>query len=152
MDLESVPNYGRQSIALLRARIKHASLAILEAGGQVSAPALREKGIRGATARLISIRRDLIAAGELPPEAVREYTMRNPPAGAGRCNAVPVLPPPAPELPGSVQISESWIREYRRAWKSVRRIRRATWLDNAKEWAARLIDPKTARREHGSVR
>jgi hypothetical protein len=58
----------------LRAEILRASREILAAGQRVSRVRLGEYGVRGAVDRIIRVRKELVASGDLPPEAAaREY-------------------------------------------------------------------------------
>jgi hypothetical protein len=66
---EAVPRYFRMPRAALREQLRTVGLALLAAGERVSVLRLRECGVRGGTAALIAMRRELVAAGELPPEA-----------------------------------------------------------------------------------
>jgi hypothetical protein len=66
---EAVPRYRRQPRAVLRAQLRSAGLQILAAGERVSVQRLREYGVRGGTAQLIAMREEMVAAGELPPQA-----------------------------------------------------------------------------------
>jgi hypothetical protein len=66
---ESVPRYRHLPWEVLRAQLRSAALAILADGQRVSTQRLREHGVRGGTAALIKLREELVAAGELPPEA-----------------------------------------------------------------------------------
>ena len=73
--LPSPSGYGPGPLSpVLRARVRAAGLDLTAAGLRVSAQSLRRRGVRGGTALLIGIRDELIAAGELPPEARRVYT------------------------------------------------------------------------------
>jgi len=78
---EAVPKWHRLPRSVRRAQLRSAALAILAVGGRVSTQRLRECGVRGSTAALIALREELVAAGELPPEA------------AARVYARPVHPP-----------------------------------------------------------
>lgn len=78
---EAVPRYHHLPRSVLCAQLRSAALAILATGQTVSVQRLRECGVRGATAALIALREELVAAGELPPEA------------AARVYARPVHPP-----------------------------------------------------------
>ena len=66
---ESVPRYYRLPPSVLRDQLRSAVLALLAAGERVSTQKLREYGVRGGTKALIALREELVAAGELPPEA-----------------------------------------------------------------------------------
>jgi hypothetical protein len=91
---ESVPRYLRMPRDVHREHLRVIALALLEAGERVSVQRLRECGVRGGTAALIALRQELVASGELPPEA------------AARVYARPVHPPgkasrPLPTPPGA---------------------------------------------------
>ena len=116
---EAVPKHMRAPTASLVAEVLRTSLTILADGGHVTTPRLRVYGVRGATAKLIAIRDDLIATGKLPPEAgSRKYEQRLAPNGKAS------LPPPEPakvevgrRKPGS--LTRTWVRMY-----GVKRLRR----------------------------
>ena len=79
---EAVPRYYRMPRAVLRDQLRVAVLALLDAGERVSVLRLRQCGIRGGTAQLIALRQELVATGELPPEAAaRVYAPPKHPPG-----------------------------------------------------------------------
>ena len=88
---ESVPRYYRLPPSVLRDQLRSAALALLAAGERVSTQKLRECGVRGGTKALIALREELVAAGELPPEAAaRVYAPpTHPPGKASR--PLPIL-------------------------------------------------------------
>jgi hypothetical protein len=79
---ESVPRYYRLPRAVHREQLRDAVLELLAAGERVSVLRLRQCGIRGGTAQLIALRQELVATGELPPEAAaRIYAPQKHPPG-----------------------------------------------------------------------
>lgn len=68
-----VPKYSHHTTAQLRARVLAASCVIIDHGEYVSAMTLKQRGIRGTNKRLVAIRDELIAAGELPASCVRPF-------------------------------------------------------------------------------
>jgi hypothetical protein len=75
----------------LRAGILRAAREILARGERVSTRRLRLHGVRGASNRIIKIRENLVASGELPPEAgARTYQYQYPDYHPARR---PVMPP-----------------------------------------------------------
>jgi hypothetical protein len=89
---EAVPRYFRLPPAVLRAQLCSAALALLANGERVSTQKLREYGVRGGTKALIALREELVAAGELPPEAAaRVYAPpTHPPGKASRDFRLPI--------------------------------------------------------------
>jgi len=82
---EAVPKWHRLPRSVLRAQLRSAALAILATGQTVSVQRLRGCGVRGGTAALIALREELVAAGELPPEAAaRVYASPMHPPGRAR--------------------------------------------------------------------
>ncbi len=73
---ESVPRYFRMPRDVHREHLRVIALALLEAGERVSVLRLRECGVRGGTAALIALRQELVATGELPPEAAARVYAR----------------------------------------------------------------------------
>ena len=73
---ESVPRYFRMPRDVHREHLRVIALALLEAGERVSVVRLRECGVRGGTAALIALRQELVASGELPPEAAARVYAR----------------------------------------------------------------------------
>ncbi len=92
---ESVPRYYRQPRTVLRDQLRAAALALLADSQRVSVLRLRECGVRGGTAALIALRQELVASGELPPEA------------AARIYARPLHPPGKKLSVDSSQLSEN---------------------------------------------
>lgn len=79
---ECVPRYRHLPWEVLRAQLQSAALSILADGQRVSTQRLREHGVRGGTATLIALREELVASGELPPEAAaRVYAPPKHPPG-----------------------------------------------------------------------
>ncbi|MGO8949910.1 MAG: hypothetical protein ACLQUY_20090 [Ktedonobacterales bacterium] len=76
------------STEVLRAKILRASCEILNAGEWVTLRRLRAHGVCGTTNRMCKIREELVASGELPPEAGAHIQERR-----------KVTVPPRPELP-----------------------------------------------------
>ena len=69
----------------IRSSVLRASREILAAGERVNQIRLRKHGVRGAHDRVHRIRKDLVAAGELPPETAPETgRLRHP-----RCETSP---------------------------------------------------------------
>ncbi len=56
-------------IEVLREQIRVAGLALVAKGKYVSPEGLRQMGVRGETRLMLRLRNDLVALGELPPEA-----------------------------------------------------------------------------------
>jgi hypothetical protein len=75
---------------VLRVQLRSVALAILADGERVSTQRLREHGVRGGTAVLIQLREELVASGELPPEAAaRVYAPpKHPPGKSSQRTAI----------------------------------------------------------------
>ena len=130
---ESVPRYRRLPPSVLRAQLRSAALALLAAGERVSTQKLRECGVRGGTKALIALREELVAAGELPPEAAaRIYAPpTHPPGKASRplptLSESRLLPPPVPQpdidakpkLTRSQRRSRRLVEEYNSAVRNI---------------------------------
>jgi hypothetical protein len=129
---ESVPRYFRLPPSVLRAQLRSAALALLANGERVSTQRLRECGVRGATAALIKLREELVAAGELPPEAAaRVYAPpTHPPGKASRPPPPHLQPPPVatvvqpdvdakPKLTRAQRRSRRLVQEYNSAVRCI---------------------------------
>lgn len=128
---ESVPRYYRLPPSVLRDQLRSAALALLAAGERVSTQKLRECGVRGGTKALIALREELVAAGELPPEAAaRVYAPpTHPPGKASR--PLPILsamdggrarlePPPVAQ-PDNIDARPKLTRAQRRSRRLIER-------------------------------
>lgn len=124
---ESVPKYFRLPRAVLRAQLRAAGLAILAQGQRVTVQRLREHGVRGGTAALIALREELVAAGELPPDAgARVYARPWHPPGKA------VHPAPVPDAKPKLT------RAQRRIRRLVRRYNNAVWCIFGRERAREI--------------
>lgn len=141
---ESVPRYFRLPPSLLRAQLRSAALALLANGERVSTQKLRECGVRGGTKALIALREELVAKGELPPEAAaRVYApSTHPPGKASRPPPPQLQPPPVapvaqpdvdarPKLTRSQRRSRHLIQEYNSAVRHVFGVERARQIGAA---------------------
>jgi hypothetical protein len=120
---ESVPRYHRLPRSVLRAQLRAAGLAIVAAGQRVSVQRLREHGVRGSTAALITIREEMVAAGDLPPEAAARVYARpvHPPGRAARLpdpQPPPVAPPVVKSKPRLTRCRRL-VRRYNRAARRI---------------------------------
>lgn len=127
MAFESVPRYRRLPPSVLRAQLRSAALALLANGERVSTQKLRECGVRGGTKALIALREELVAAGELPPEAAaRVYAPPvHPPGKASRPLPIPsgarLQPPPPPVPQPQVDARPRLTRAQRRSKRLIER-------------------------------
>ena len=102
--------------------MRSAALALLANGERVSTQKLRECGVRGGTKALISLREELVAAGELPPEAAaRIYAPPvHPPGKAFRPPPPHLQPPPvAPVAQPDIDARPKLTRSQRRSKRLV---------------------------------
>jgi hypothetical protein len=95
---EAVPKYYRMPPAVLRDRFRSVALKMLASGQRISIEGLRARGARGSTNLLRILRAELVAAGELPPEAApRPYN------SSGRRGKASPPPPEAEPTPAMVE-------------------------------------------------
>ena len=129
---ESVPRYRRLPSSVLRDQLRLAALALLANGQRVSTQKLRECGVRGGTKALIALREELVAAGEIPPEAAaRVYAPPvHPPGKASRPPPPHLQPPPVvpvarpdidarPKLTRAQRRSRRLVEEYNSAVRNI---------------------------------
>jgi len=111
----------------LRSAIFRASREILDVGERVSQEKLREHGVRGAHNRIHKIRKELIAAGDLPPEAGPTIRRTLHP----RCESLPrPVAKPKVKKEQEMTVFQNLIREHkRRRPQDFRRIREKISLD-----------------------
>lgn len=76
------PKRPRQSPAAQRAAVLAAAIKVHAAGNHITATTLRGYGVRGANQTLDRLRDELIASGELPPEAAARRYVRVAPVKA----------------------------------------------------------------------
>jgi hypothetical protein len=123
MSFEAVPRHARLPRAVLRAQLRLAALSLLAAGERVSVQRLRKHGVRGGTAALIALRDELIARGELPPEAgARVYTHCPHPSGKASPPPVDVARPHVDDKPRPSRVQRRFRRLIREYDSAVRRI------------------------------
>lgn len=110
---------------VLRAKVLRAAREILAAGEDISAKRLRARGVRGASDRLGKIRAELVASGDLPPEAgagAYSQAVTSPPF---RCGPASPESPPSPVAQADPGDKPSLTRAQRRTRRLVRRYNRA---------------------------
>ena len=144
---ESVPRYYRLPPSVLRAQLRSAALALLAAGERVSTQKLRECGVRGGTKALIALREELVAAGELPPEAAaRVYAPpTHPPGRASRplptlsgdhLQPPPVVPLAQPDVDARPKLTRSQRRSRRLIERYNSAVRHIFGLERAQQIGA----------------
>ncbi len=113
MSFNRIPKQKHQPLESVRSRLRTVAMEMLAAGERISFDGLRARGVRGSTQRIRALRLELVAAGELPPEAgPRTYVQRA--AENGKASLPPPPPPPTPKVAvsKSARQTRTWLRMY----------------------------------------